>query len=63
MWGYDRVTDQTVRILSAYAQNEWKNERWGILVGGRLDKHSLMERLIFSPRANLRYNPSENMNF
>ena len=63
MWGYDRVTDQTVRILSAYAQNEWKNERWGILVGGRLDKHSLMERLIFSPRANLRYNPSENINF
>ena len=33
MWGYDRVTDQTVRILSAYAQNEWKNERWGILLG------------------------------
>ena len=63
MWGYDRVTDQTVRILSAYAQNEWKNDRWGILVGGRLDKHSLMERLIFSPRANLRYNPSENINF
>ena len=63
MWGYDRITDQTVRIMSAYAQNEWKNERWGILVGGRLDKHSLMERLIFSPRANLRYNPSENINF
>ena len=63
MWGYDRVTDQTVRIMSAYAQNEWKNERWGILIGGRLDKHSLMERLIFSPRANLRYNPSENINF
>ena len=63
MWGYDRVTDQTVRIMSAYAQNEWKNERWGILLGGRLDKHSLMERLIFSPRANLRYNPSENINF
>ncbi len=63
MWGYDRVTDQTVRILSAYAQNEWKNERWGILLGGRLDKHSLMERLIFSPCANLRYNPSENINF
>ncbi len=63
MWGYDRVTDQTVRIMSAYAQNEWKNEQWGILVGGRLDKHSLMERLIFSPRANLRYNPSENINF
>lgn len=62
MWGYDRVTDQTVRIASAYAQNEWKNEKWGILIGGRLDKHNLIDGVIFSPRANLRYNPSENVN-
>lgn len=62
MWGYDRITDQTVRIASAYAQNEWKNEKWGILIGGRLDKHNLIEGVIFSPRANLRYNPSENVN-
>ena len=39
MWGYDRKTEQTVRIISAYAQNEWKNARWGILIGGRLDRH------------------------
>ena len=44
MWGYNRTTDQTVRIASAYAQNEWKNEHWGILVGGRLDKHNLIIR-------------------
>ena len=62
MWGYDRKTDQTVRIVSAYAQNEWKNQYWGILIGGRLDKHNLINGLIFSPRANLRYNPSENIN-
>ena len=62
MWGYDRVTDQTVRIMSAYAQNEWKNEQWGFLLGGRLDWHNLMTNLIFSPRANLRYNPTENIN-
>ena len=62
MWGYDRITDQTVRIASAYAQNEWKNEKWGILIGGRLDKHNLIDGVIFSPRANLRYNPSENVN-
>ena len=62
MWGYDRVTDQTVRIISAYAQNEWKNARWGILLGGRLDKHNLIKKIIFSPRANLRYNPTENIN-
>jgi outer membrane receptor for ferrienterochelin and colicins len=63
MWGYGRQTDQTVRIASAYAQNEWKNEKLGILVGGRLDKHNLMDGLIFSPRANIRYNPTENINF
>ena len=62
MWGYGRVTNQTVRIISAYAQNEWKNEKWGILVGGRLDKHSLIKNVIFSPRANLRYNPTESIN-
>jgi outer membrane receptor for ferrienterochelin and colicins len=63
MWGYGRQTDQTVRIASAYAQNEWKNEKWGILIGGRLDKHKLIDGLIFSPRANIRYNPTENINF
>ena len=63
MWGYDRVTHQTVRIISAYAQNEWKNNKWGILIGGRLDKHNLIDGIIFSPRANFRYNPTENINF
>ena len=62
MWGYGRQTDQTVRIASAYAQNEWKNETWGFLLGGRLDKHNLLKGLIFSPRANFRYNPTENIN-
>ena len=62
MWGYNRATDQTVRIVSAYAQNEWKNDRWGILIGGRLDKHNLIKNLIFSPRANFRFNPTENIN-
>ena len=62
MWGYNRVTNQTVRIASAYAQNEWKNQKWGILIGGRMDKHNLINGIIFSPRANLRYNPTENIN-
>ncbi len=62
MWGYDRITDQTVRIASLYAQNEWKNDRWGVLIGGRLDKHNLIKGIIFSPRANLRYNPTKNIN-
>ena len=62
MWGYDRLTDQVVRIGSAYLQNEWKNTRWSFLLGGRLDKHNLMDGVIFSPRANLRFNPTEKIN-
>ncbi len=62
MWGYNRQTNQTVRIASAYAQNEWKSKEWSILIGGRLDKHNLIKNVIFSPRANVRYNPVENIN-
>lgn len=62
MWGYDRVTEQVIHIVSAYFQNEWRNETWSFLVGGRLDKHNLIEGVIFSPRANLRYNPVRNVN-
>ena len=62
MWGYDRLTDQVVRIGSAYLQNEWKNTSWSFLLGGRLDKHNLMDGVIFSPRANLRFNPTEKIN-
>lgn len=62
MWGYGRVTNQSIRIGSAYLQNEWKNATWSVLLGGRLDKHSLIDGIIFSPRANLRYNPAQNVN-
>lgn len=62
MGGYDRVTDQVVRIGSLYAQNEWKNRKWSILIGGRLDKHNLIDGIIFSPRVNFRFNPTENVN-
>lgn len=62
MWGYDRHTDQTVKVYSAFLQNEWKNKHWGILIGGRLDKHNMVDDVIFSPRANLRFNPTDNIN-
>lgn len=62
MWGYRRFINQTVHISSAFLQNEWKNEHWGFLVGGRFDKHNLIDHVIFSPRANLRYNPTKDIN-
>ncbi len=61
--GYNHDVKQCVRIYSAYLQNEWRNERWGFLAGARLDKHSLIHNPIISPRVNVRFNPSKNMNF
>lgn len=60
--GYHRETDQRVHIESAFLQNEWKNKRWSLLIGGRLDKHSMIDHVIFSPRANVRFNPTEDIN-
>lgn len=63
IFGYDRHFKQDVHIGSFFFQNEWKSKQWGFLVGGRLDKHNLVDNIIFSPRANLRYNPTDNLNF
>ena len=55
--GYDRNTLQRVHLGGGYVQNEWKNKQWSVLVGGRLEQHSLLEKPVFSPRANVRYTP------
>ncbi len=61
--GYDHDILQCVNIYSGYIQNEWRDKRWGFLIGARLDKHSLIHNPIVSPRVNLRFNPSDNFNF
>ena len=61
--GYDHDVTQKVDIYSGYLQNEWRTDRWGFLVGARIDKHSLIDNAIISPRANIRYNPSDRLNF
>ena len=53
--------DQNAHTTSGYIQNEWKTERWSFLVGGRLDKHSLVRHVIVSPRANVRFNPTKDI--
>lgn len=53
---------QKANTISGFLQNEWKTDMWGILLGARLDKHSMLSKPIFSPRINLRYNPQENIN-
>lgn len=61
--GYDHDVLQKVNIYSAYLQNQWKDDRWGFLIGARLDKHSLISSPVFSPRANIRFNASPRANF
>ena len=57
----DNIAQET-RTASSFLQNEWKTAMWSFLIGGRLDKHNLVNHAIFSPRLNLRYNPTENIN-
>lgn len=54
--------NQKATIKSAFLQNEWKDDMWSFLIGGRLDKHSFIDKAIFSPRANIRFNPKETIN-
>ena len=62
MIGYNRYTNQKVHIESLFLQNEWKNKRWSFLVGARMDKHNMIDNVVFSPRANVRFNPTEDIN-
>ncbi|NQU85807.1 MAG: TonB-dependent receptor [Mariniphaga sp.] len=61
MLGYDRIINQAVNTKSIILQNEWKNEKISILLGGRFDKHNLIKDPIISPRLNFRYNPTQFM--
>jgi outer membrane receptor for ferrienterochelin and colicins len=61
--GYNRFLLQTTRTSGLFLQNEWKNEQLNILIGGRFDKHNLLEKVVFSPRMNLKYNITKNLNW
>lgn len=63
MLGYHRIINQKVDVYSFFLQNEWKTEKLSFLLGGRLDKNSFIDHIIFSPRINLRYNPIQNISF
>ena len=56
-----RKLDQKTSTYGIFAQNEWKSEKVNILIGFRLDKHNMIEKPIFAPRANIRYSPIENL--
>lgn len=62
--------DQVVNTHSLFLQNEWRNDRFGLLIGGRFDdvhlnpgkKDVAIKRLpIFAPRMTVRYNPTSQL--
>ncbi len=59
----DEPISQKINTVGVYAQNEWRNDKFGVLLGLRADKHELIDNVIVSPRVNLRYNPSDKVNF
>lgn len=56
--GLNRKVDQSVHQYSAFAQNEWKNTKLTLLIGLRSDYHSILKKVVLSPRANIRYTPA-----
>ena len=59
MLGYNRDMKQNVHVAGAYAQNEWKNESWSVLLGARVEKHNMLRQVVANPRATFRYTPVE----
>ena len=57
----ERRLNQETSTVGLFAQNEWKSDKVNVLIGFRLDKHNMIERPIFAPRANVRYSPIENI--
>ncbi len=52
-----RRLDKQTSTIGLFAQNEWKSDKVNFLIGFRLDKHNMIDRPIFAPRANVRYSP------
>lgn len=63
MPGYNRFLKQTTQTTGLFLQNEWKNARMNILLGGRLDKHNLLKKVVFSPRVTMKYNFTKDLNW
>ena len=57
MPSYGRYINQYTQTIGSFFQNEWKDERFSLVVGGRLDKNNRIDGVIFSPRINTRYTP------
>lgn len=61
--GYKVFNSQLAHTSSVFLQNEWTDNKWSLLLGGRLDKHNMIGHVIVSPRVNIRYTPNDTWNY
>ncbi len=55
MPGYNRELRQLINIGGFFVQGDWRFNRASLILGARADKHNLINKLIYSPRATLLY--------
>lgn len=61
---YNYLIDQTTKDLGLFVQSDWEiMPELTLLTGLRMDKHNLVDNLIFSPRASLLYKWEDNTQF
>ena len=61
---YDYLIDQTTKDIGAFLQSDWEvSPSLTFLSGLRLDKHNLIDNLVFSPRLSLLYKYKANTQF
>lgn len=61
---YNYLIDQTTRDLGVFLQSDWEIlPQLNILSGVRADRHNLLDKILFSPRASLLYKLGETTQF
>lgn len=61
---YNYLINQTTKNVGAFVQNDWDiTKNLNFLTGFRLDKHNLVDHIIFSPRLSLMYKLREETQF
>ena len=61
---YNYLVDQKVKTIGVFLQSDWNlTESINLLSGSRLDKHSLLDNIVISPRMSLLYKLQKNTQF
>jgi outer membrane receptor for ferrienterochelin and colicins len=61
---YNRYIDQAANQIGYYLQDVWEiGSKFNVLLGGRIDNHSLVGEPILSPRANVLYKINPDLQF